>query len=146
MFVGEYRHQVDEKYRLRIPAKLKEQLGENPFIMRGTNNSLVVFKKDEAESLLKDMFKDIAIADPEKNKPLRLIMSSGFFAEEDKQGRILLPPALIKHSKISKNIVTIGAFNRVEIWSEENWDSYCDVESEEFDESLSQIVSGSKVE
>lgn len=136
MFFGEYRHQIDEKGRVRIPSKLKDLLGDNPFITKGSNNCLFVIPKEQATKMFTDKFGGIDFTDPVNNKALRLLTASGTYAEEDKQGRILLPSSLLKHSKISKNIVTIGAFNRVEIWSEENWDEYSNVDSEEFDKCL----------
>lgn len=140
MLLGEYRHQIDEKGRVRIPAKLKEQLGQNPFITRGTNGCLFVYSKEEADKVFFEKFKDNDFADSEKSRPLRLLTSSAIFADEDKQGRILLPQHLIKHAKIVKNIVTIGAFNRVEIWSEENWDAYTEGGDNDFDACLKLIA------
>lgn len=136
MFFGEYHHQIDEKGRLRIPTKLREQLGDNPFITRGSNNSLIVMPAEDAADMFKQRFGNVDIVDPENNKALRLMASSGFPATEDKQGRILLPQHLLRHSGIQKNVVTIGAYNRVEIWSEENWDVYSNVDSVEFDACL----------
>lgn len=133
MFFGEYRHQIDEKGRLRIPAKLKEQLGEHPFITRGANNCLLVLAEEEASKLFENKFGNADIVDSVNSKGLRLMASSGFPAVEDNQGRILLPQNLLKHSGIKKNVVTIGAYNRVEIWSEENWEIYSNVDAEEFD-------------
>ena len=68
-------------------------------------------------------------------------MYNSWEAEEDKQGRILLPQNLIKHAGIVKNIVTIGAFDRVEIWSEERWNEYANLDSDGYDECLKKIAS-----
>lgn len=136
MFFGEFRHQIDEKGRMRIPAKLKEKLGEHPFITRGSNHCLLVLPEAEAVKLFDKKFGGIDVVDPKNNKAVRIMASGGFPAEEDKQGRILLPAHLLRHAQITKNVVTIGAYNRVEIWSEENWDAYSDLDSEAFDECL----------
>lgn len=131
MFIGQYAHQIDEKGRIRIPSKFKEELGEKPFITCGSNGCLFVYSGEEAQRVLLKKFKDNDFADAETAKALRILMSNAIFAEEDKQGRILLPQHLIKHAGIKKNIITIGAFNRVEIWSEENWIKYneeCDLD------------------
>ena len=133
---GEFRHQIDEKGRFRIPAKLKELLGENPFITRGSNRSLIVLRAEDAEKMFDERFGNIDALDPENNKAFRILSSGGFNAEEDKQGRILLPQALIKYAGIVKNIVSIGLHKRVEIWSEEAWEKYIDLTPEEFDACL----------
>ncbi|MCL2061991.1 MAG: cell division/cell wall cluster transcriptional repressor MraZ [Firmicutes bacterium] len=128
-----YRHQLDEKSRIRIPPKVKELLGDNPFIMRGPNGCLVLYKKEEAETMLTDLFSGISLSSGDKTKAQRIISSSGFFAEEDKQGRITIPSNLIKQAGLTKNIVTVGAGNRVEIWDEAAWNVYSDVSNEEYD-------------
>ena len=138
MFFGEYRHQIDEKGRIRIPPKLKAALGENPFITCGANNCLIVLPKEQAEKIFYERFRSLDPLDPVGGKSVRLMAARGFSAEEDKTGRILLPQHLIRHAGIGKNVVTIGAYNRVEIWSEENWDAYAGIDPEEFDECLKQ--------
>lgn len=139
MYFGEYRHQIDEKGRIRIPPKLKAQLGENPFITRGSNNCLIVLPEKDAVRIFDEKFRSLDLLDPVNSKSVRLMAASGFKAEEDKAGRILLPQHLIRHAKLSKNVVTIGAYNRVEIWSEENWNAYSDIGDEEFDECLKTL-------
>ncbi|MDR2201943.1 MAG: hypothetical protein LBP26_04180 [Clostridiales bacterium] len=148
MFFGEYRHQLDEKCRIRIPAKLREDLGEKPFVMRGPNHSLIVLREADANAMLTSQFGDVDMVDPsEDNFTLRMLTSSAFFAEEDKQGRILLPNKLLEHAgfkkkgsdEVNRNAVTIGALNRIEIWCESVWDGYYgDVPAEEFDKRLSE--------
>ena len=136
MFFGEYRHQIDEKGRIRIPPKLKDMLGENPFITCGANNCLIVLPKQDADRIFDERFRSLDVLDPVNSKSVRIMASRGFIAEEDKAGRVLLPQNLIQHAGILKNVVTIGAYNRVEIWSEENWNEYSDIDADAFDECL----------
>ena len=70
---------------------------------------------------------------------IRLIASSAVVVEEDKQGRVLLPQSLIRLAGIVKNIVTVGMFNRVEIWSEERWNEFVSKNSADFDECLKTL-------
>ncbi len=137
MFIGQQSHQIDEKGRIRIPSKFKDELGHKPFITCGSNGCLFVYSGEEAKKVLFKKFNDNDFADAKSAKALRMLMSNAIFAEEDKQGRILLPQNLISHAGIIKNIVTIGAFNRVEIWSEERWNSYN--QGVDFDEALQLI-------
>ncbi len=139
MFFGEYRHQIDEKGRIRIPPKLKDMLGDHPFITCGANNCLIVLPKADADRIFDERFRSLDVLDPDSSKSVRIMASRGFIAEEDKAGRILLPQNLIRHAKIGKNVVTIGAYNRVEIWSEENWNAYSDIDSDAFDECLRTV-------
>lgn len=142
MFLGQYNHQIDEKMRFRIPAKLKQMLGEKPFITQGTSGCLYVFKNEDAEKIVREMTARADITDKDKQKGIRLLAANGFYAEEDKQGRIILPTSLISHAKIKKNIVTTGAITHVEIWAEDIWNEYSNIDGEEFDNCLS-LLSGS---
>lgn len=128
MFIGTYRHQTDEKSRLRMPTKFKEGLGEGFIVAKGTNGCLFAFTQEEFENLYKKL-ENVSIFDVEAQKPLRALLSSAFVTEEDKQGRILLPQELRNYAKITKNVVTIGVGGRVEIWSEENFNAYNTEES-----------------
>ena len=128
MFIGTYRHQIDEKCRLRMPSKFKEGLKPGFIVAKGTNGCLFCFAKEEFEELYKKL-QNVSIFDLEAQKPLRALLASAFETEEDKQGRILLPPELRHYAKITKNVVTIGVGARVEIWAEENFDGYNTEES-----------------
>ena len=138
MFFGEYRHQIDEKGRIRIPSKLKAMLGEHPFITRSGSNSpnkcLIVLPEKDAARIFDAEFGALNVL-TDDSKSVRVMASSGFVAEEDKAGRILLPQRLTEHAGLTKNIVTLGAYNRVEIWDEESWDAYSKGENEQIAES-----------
>lgn len=121
MFKGIYYHQIDEKGRLRIPAKLKAQLGDKYFITRGGLGSLVIASEDYFEENIFSKIKDIDYTDVEAMKLIRAVTSFMFDIEEDNQGRFVLPPVLREYANIIKNVVTIGAGNVIEVWSEERF-------------------------
>lgn len=124
MFFGTYRHLIDEKNRFRVPTKLKEDLGTNWVITKGANGCLCGFSKQTMEQDIYPKLNGISMFDAEAQKPLRILFSSAFETEEDKQGRILLPQELKAYAGITKNMVTIGVGSRIEIWAEEAFDAY----------------------
>lgn len=139
MFFGEFLHQVDEKGRLRIPAKLKPAFtAKECIITKGTNGCLFVFDKAYFVNNFLNKLSEIPTFDIASQKPIRMLLSSSFEAQEDSQGRFLLPAALKEYAKISKNVVFIGVGNRLEIWSEEAWEDYKASEYS-FDESVSKL-------
>ena len=135
MLAGKYLHQIDEKGRIRIPAKLKDQLGPNLFITKGANHRLFVFSEATAEKMFMDKLSNDRFATSPMSKIRLQLLSSGITVEDDKQGRTLLSQELIKFAGITKNVVTVGNLDRVEIWSEENWNAM-QIEEEDFDENL----------
>lgn len=125
MFTGEYKHGVDAKNRLSIPAKFREKLGEHFYITKGLDHCLFVFSLDEW-SIFEAKLKDL----PLSNKKARMFARS-FFAgatecELDKQGRVLLPQTLREHANIEKDVYINGAGSRIEIWDASTWESYND--------------------
>lgn len=139
MFTGEYHHQLDEKGRIRIPAKLKDALGAAPVITRGSDGCLFVFTKEKADEMFFSNFEGNEFASSERTKARRILASSASVLEEDKQGRVLLSPKHIALAGIKKNVVTIGAYDRVEIWSEERWNEYVGGSELDFDDCLKSL-------
>ena len=126
MFFGEFKHAMDEKGRLRMPAKLKASLGGNFVVTKGTNACLFVFAKSYFEQEFLTKLSAVPTFDATAQKPIRMLLSSTFEAEEDGQGRFLLPQTLKEFAGMNKNVVFLGVGNRIEIWSEEVWNSYKD--------------------
>lgn len=122
MFLGTYNHQIDQKNRIRVPAKFKSELGSDFVITKGTSGCLFVVPGSS-----NGLFEKIAalpLFDKDAQKSARLLLSSAFVAEEDGQGRVLLPKELLLHAKIVKDIVFVGVGQRVEIWAKEVWEEY----------------------
>lgn len=118
-----YLHQLDAKNRMRIPSKLREELGGNYYITVGSGNCLYVYSEEEMQEV-KTTLNNINRYRENQLKAARFILYNTWQAEEDKQGRILLPENLRKYAKIEKNIVVFKGPNCVEIWSEEVWNDY----------------------
>ena len=138
MLLGTYFYSMDEKGRIRMPQKLKSQLGENFVVTKGSNGSLFVFSQNALQTEILEKLKGLPLTASDAQKPLRMILSSAFEVQEDSAGRFLLPQMLRDFAKITKNIVIIGVGTRVEIWSEEVWNNYID-DSTDFDKNLEML-------
>lgn len=123
MFMGEYRHSLDTKGRLIVPAKFRDGLGEAFVITRGLDNCLFVYPQEEWKAL-EEKVKKLPLAKSEARAFVRFLFSGASECEVDKQGRISLPTLLRDYARIDKEVVVIGVSNRVEIWSKENWETY----------------------
>ena len=128
MFKGVFEHQLDDKNRLRIPSKFKKELtgehGEKSYsFFRGMNNCICVM----ADELLDETISVLAEEGiSESSEASTLFFGSIFSAEEDAQGRVVLPSALKKMAGITKEIVTLGRGKRLEIWAAEKYYAYID--------------------
>ena len=139
MFKGLVEHQLDDKNRLRIPSKFKKELtgenGERKYsFFRGMNNCICVMADDDLDDVISSISEE---AISEANQATALFFSSIHSAEEDAQGRVVLPPLLKKIAGIQKDIVTLGRGKRLEIWSAENYYDY--ICNADYDKALKQL-------
>ncbi len=139
MFKGLVEHQLDDKNRLRIPSKFKKELtgenGERKYsFFRGMNNCICVMADDDLDDVISSISEE---AISEANQATALFFSSIHSAEEDAQGRVVLPPLLKKIAGIKKDIVTLGRGKRLEIWSAENYYDY--ICNADYDKALKQL-------
>lgn len=123
MFMGQFQHSLDKKGRLIIPSKFREMLGQSFVLTKGLDACLFVYPKDEW-AVLEQKLKTLPFTQKDARAFIRFFFAGAVEAEMDKQGRILVPPQLREHAHIDKDTVIIGVSNRVEIWSQEQWESY----------------------
>ena len=116
-------HQLDAKNRMRIPAKLREEIGENYSITIGSGGCLYVYTKVQMDKI-KKAFENINPFREDQLASARYFIANTLDVEEDKQGRFILTEELRKYAKIEKNVVVFKGPSCIEIWSEESWNEY----------------------
>ena len=126
MVFGQYEHQLDAKDRFRIPSKLKIGDGTSYVLLKGTNGCIFLYTKEYFETTFLPKFEQLPTFDLEKQKALRMILSSTYMVDMDNQGRIFLPSALKSYADIEKDIVSVGMIYRIEIWNKKRFDKHCD--------------------
>ncbi len=125
--LGNARHQLDDKGRMRIPAKFREVLGGQCCILPGRSGCLFIVPDDKLTETLDAVTEQNAFANTEKNDLATEIMSNAFYLEEDAQGRVKLPSPLAQLVGIRKDIVFVGKMTYLEVWPAEEWDARYDV-------------------
>ena len=139
MFKGMFEHQLDDKNRLRIPSKFKKELtgenGEKSYsFFRGMNRCICVMADYDLDDTIASISEE---GISEANHASAMFFSSIFSAEEDAQGRVVLPTMLKKMAGIQKDIVTIGRGKRLEIWAAEKYYQY--LEGIDYDSELKKL-------
>lgn len=125
MFMGEFHHNVDDKGRLIIPAKFREELGEQFVITRGIEYCLYAYSQNSFEKIVKQL-ETLPFTKKDARNFARFFLSGATVAEFDKQGRINIASPLISYANIKKECIIIGVGDRLEIWSSENWNHFFD--------------------
>jgi len=123
MFIGEYRHTIDIKKRLALPAKFRKELGKTIIITRGLDNCLVVYTLKEWK-VMSDKLGKLPASQLEARGFARIMLAGAMVVELDRLGRILIPEYLKIYANLKKNVVICGLYNRLEIWDGRNWEIY----------------------
>lgn len=126
MFMGEYNHTIDAKGRLIVPSKFREKLGEEFVVTKGLDDCLFVYPLEEWANI-EQAFRKVPLTNKKARDFVRFFFAGAAGCETDKQGRILLPPALRAYAGLEKEIVSAGVLNRVEIWDKEKWERSNDI-------------------
>ena len=121
MFSGEFKHTLDVKNRLFIPAKHREELGESFMVAKSIReNCLKVYSMAEWEDYISPILKMERKA---SEAILRALHRDAAQVSPDAQGRIVIPAALVEYAGIAKTAVVVGCGKYAEIWSEENYEA-----------------------
>lgn len=143
MFYGEFRHSVDSKGRVIIPAKfrlvLKDKYIEKFYVTRGLERCLFLFTENDW-NLLEQKFKNLPLTQSTARAFSRLLFSGAYEAVCDKQGRILIPGHLLQYARITKDVLIIGVSNRIEIWDMNTWDSFSKVSLDDYERIAEELV------
>ena len=123
MLIGEYHHNIDDKGRLIIPSKFREDIGDKFVATRGLDGCLFVYAMNEWEKIISKL-KELPFTKKDARTFNRFFMSGAAVCEFDKQGRINISTPLINYANLNKNCVIIGVSERLEIWNEQNWNEF----------------------
>jgi MraZ protein len=141
MFIGEYNHNLDEKGRLAIPVKFREDLKGGAVVTKGLDGCLFLYSITEWK-LLADKLSHLSINQANTRAFARLMLAGAMDVSLDKQGRIMIPDYLRKYVNLSKKVIINGLYNRLEIWDEETWEEYkkkTEADSQQIAEQLGEI-------
>lgn len=123
LLIGEYHHSIDEKGRLTIPAKFREDLGERFILTKGLDSCLFLFPLAEWKTV-EERLRSLSVTRADARAFTRLLFAAATEGEMDKQGRVVIPRELRDYAKISSEAAIIGVSTRVEVWAEAEWRQY----------------------
>jgi transcriptional regulator MraZ len=121
MFLGEYEHTIDDKNRLTLPARFRESLAAGVVLTRGLDECLDVYPREDWNRLVDARLAPLDPFSREARDLKRFFFSAAADAELDRQGRVLVPPALMKHAKLEREVVVAGVHDHLEIWDRGAW-------------------------
>ena len=141
MFLGTHSPRLDEKGRLFLPAKFRDELSEGVVITKGQERCLFVFPLDEFRRVT-EALSQAPVTQKTVRDYSRVFFASAWQEVPDKQGRVTIPPALRQYAGLTKDCVVIGANSRVEIWDTAAWETYLADREQAFADLEEEVLPG----
>ncbi|MFC1629531.1 division/cell wall cluster transcriptional repressor MraZ [Gemmatimonadota bacterium] len=142
-FLGQYNYSLDEKGRVSVPAKFRRELmpetKETFVVTIGHDKCLFVYPIDRWEQKA-SILRDQPMSDEKSRKWVRMFASSATYAVCDKQGRIMLPPNLMKWARLDRDVVINGMLDHIEIWAPDVFATYSADMEDEFEKLAEDVL------
>lgn len=139
--MGEFRHNIDEKKRLIIPSKFREELGDKVIITRGLDGCLFVYSLEEWDKIVLSL-KNLPFTKKDTRIFTRFFLSGATICEFDKQGRVVIPSSLTDYAEIKKECTIIGVNDRLEVWTLDKFIGLMDENYDILDEVAENLFEG----
>ncbi|RZT23044.1 MULTISPECIES: division/cell wall cluster transcriptional repressor MraZ [Fictibacillus] len=139
MFMGEYQHSIDEKGRMIIPSKFREELGTEFILTRGLDQCVFGYPLNEWK-VIEEKLKALPFTKKDARAFTRFFFSGAAECQLDKQGRVNIASPLRDYAKLEKDCVVIGVSNRIEIWSKSVWEEYFSKSEDSFGEIAESLM------
>ncbi len=123
MLLGTHSPRLDEKGRIFLPAKFRDELAEGVVITRGQERCLYVWPRDEFLRFT-EQFRNAPLTNRGARDFLRMLFAGASDETLDKQGRVTVPATLREYAGLQKECVVVGAMTRVELWDPQAWATY----------------------
>ncbi|NLC34633.1 MAG: division/cell wall cluster transcriptional repressor MraZ [Erysipelothrix sp.] len=131
--MGEYKHNIDSKGRIIVPAKFREQLENSLILTRGLDGCITIYSHAQWAEIYEQL-KKLPSTKKETRMYIHMLTAKAAEVDIDRQGRILIPSSLLEVAKIEKESVVVGSFDHIQIWSLEQWEAYYENASESFED------------
>lgn len=141
MFLGTHSPRLDDKGRLILPAKFRDQLAPGLVLTRGQERCLYVFTTAEF-ARMHEQLRQAPTSSKQARDYLRVLLSGASDEMPDKQGRITIPTQLRTYAGLDREVSVIGAGSRVEIWDTRAWETYLAEQEEAFATTAKEVVPG----
>ncbi|GAA1362890.1 MULTISPECIES: division/cell wall cluster transcriptional repressor MraZ [Arthrobacter] len=141
MFLGTYTPRLDEKGRIILPAKYRDELANGLVLTRGQERCIYVFSQREFENVHEQM-RQAPLASRQARDYIRVFLSGASDEMPDKQGRVTIPGALRSYAGLDREVTVIGAGSRAEIWDTQAWNAYLEEQENTFSETDEEVLPG----
>lgn len=141
MFLGTHSPKLDDKGRLVLPAKFRDELADGVVMTKGQDRSVVIWPVSEF-SAYADRVREASRSDAKARAYSRVFFSGACDEVPDKQGRVTVPASLRAYAGLDRDCVVVGNHATVELWEPRAWDQYLATQEPEFADLTAEVVPG----
>jgi len=138
MFKGQYQHNLDDKGRLVLPTKFREELGEGAVITIGFENCLTIYTAKEWENYTNELFSK-SMTNLAVRRTMRRLTGNASDIDLDKSGRLKIPSNLLSDANIVKDVTIVGLGAYIEVWATEQWQKEQELDKQEYESNAEQL-------
>ena len=121
MLLGTYEHTIDDKNRLTLPARFRESFAGGIVVKRGIERCLDAYRREDWVRLVESRLAPLDPFSKGTRQIQRFLFAGATEADLDKQGRVMIPAALLEHAKLGRDVVVAGVNDHLEIWDRGAW-------------------------
>jgi MraZ protein len=141
MLLGTHSPKLDDKGRVILPAKFRDDLGAGVVVTRGQERCLYVFATDEFERI-HERIREAPLTNKQARDFLRMFLSGASAEKPDGQNRITIPVSLRTYAGLQKELVVTGVGAHAEIWDADAWNAYAASNEETYADMEQEVIPG----
>ena len=138
MFYGSYSHNLDNKGRLVVPSKMRDELGAKAYILKGYDGCLSIYKEADFAKLM-EKINSLSFNKKSARLFIRAQLDSVCELEIDRQGRALLPTSLLNRYNIGKEVIVVGVYDHIEVWNKKDYEEFSNAANSSFEENAEEL-------
>lgn len=139
MFFGSYEYNVDEKGRVNIPPKFRNDIGDKLYLIKGYEGCISLYKEQDFQRYITNI-QNLPYEKAKVRHHARILLQSVVELSIDKAGRVLIPTKTLKEYEIGRNVLVLGALDHLEIWDVEKWKAYKEENEKSFELDAEDLI------
>ena len=139
MFFGSYEYSVDEKGRVNIPPKFRNDIGDKLYLIKGYEGCISLYKEQDFQRYIANI-QNLPYEKAKVRQHARILLQSVVELSIDKAGRVLIPTKTLKEYEIGRNVLVLGALDHLEIWDVEKWKTYKEENEKSFELDAEDLI------
>ncbi len=143
MFFGSYEYAIDEKGRISIPSRFRNEIGERLYLIKGYEGCISLYKEDDFQIYITNI-QNLPYEKAKVRQHARILLQSVVELSIDKVGRILIPVKTLKEYNIGKNVLLLGSLDHLEIWDIGKWNAYKEENEKNFEIDAESLISSNE--